>query len=544
VSTGVRSATSLVVRGLSRLRSAPRDRGVVAVLTALLMTVFLGVCALTIDVGSWYLVKARTQQAADAAALAAVVNLPDNFANAQTTAAQFAALNGFPQDPGTTTVTTKRIDGDLGSLSVTVSTTVANVFTGLFGVPTSTISSTGNAAYSPPLKMGSPCNRIGSDPDKVAGFDSPTCDKTAGGLWVNVNAPGTAKEEGDPFTVTRCTGFEDECLANGTNKERASTGYLYDVTVKQAGPLKVEIFDGPWVDVGKAVGNQCNSDALLGLNPTPSQPKRYASGDTSAYCTGDSLAKASPVTHTASVMNTTFTLRSAQGDPLSPETHAVMSGCKRTYSGYEPKDAAEFSARLSPGDPAFDPVFTAAFRKWSTLCTLGNVEAGTYVLQVGSSDDIAAGNRFAMRATGANQANLTISGHGSMDLFANDKSQNARFYLARTPTSSAGQTLHVRFYDVGECDGGCTLSLVAPNGVTATGCTTTGTLPISGCSFTPDASFNGRWIDLLVAVPKTYTCADSDPGACWYSVQYTGGAPHDVTAWTATMDGQPVRIVP
>ena len=52
-----------------------REGGYVAVMTALLMFVFMGLAAFAVDVGRWYVVG-QQEQRADAAALAGVTKLP------------------------------------------------------------------------------------------------------------------------------------------------------------------------------------------------------------------------------------------------------------------------------------------------------------------------------------------------------------------------------------------------------------------------------------------------------------------------------------
>lgn len=72
------------------------DRGVVAILTALLLPVVVGMVALAVEVGSWYAVKREMQSAADAAALGAAFELSRNNAAGMAAAANLdAARNGF-----------------------------------------------------------------------------------------------------------------------------------------------------------------------------------------------------------------------------------------------------------------------------------------------------------------------------------------------------------------------------------------------------------------------------------------------------------------
>jgi hypothetical protein len=69
------------------------ERGSVAVLTALALTVLLGFAALVVDVGLSWAVRAEAQTAADAAALAAASRLPDGPAGAVAAVRQYLDAN-------------------------------------------------------------------------------------------------------------------------------------------------------------------------------------------------------------------------------------------------------------------------------------------------------------------------------------------------------------------------------------------------------------------------------------------------------------------
>ena len=65
---------------MGRLR---HEAGQTVVLFAVLLPLFLGLGAIAVDIGYWYVVKKTAQDAADAAALAAAAELPDKFAAEQ-----------------------------------------------------------------------------------------------------------------------------------------------------------------------------------------------------------------------------------------------------------------------------------------------------------------------------------------------------------------------------------------------------------------------------------------------------------------------------
>ena len=91
-------------RPLSNRRRKAREGGYAAVLVAMLAAaVFIPITALAVDVARWYVELERVQTAADAAATAGVTYMPDDFANAKTTAIAVSGRNGYPNS-GTSTV--------------------------------------------------------------------------------------------------------------------------------------------------------------------------------------------------------------------------------------------------------------------------------------------------------------------------------------------------------------------------------------------------------------------------------------------------------
>jgi Flp pilus assembly protein TadG len=113
-----------------RLRS---ESGQVVALFAVLLIVLFGVAALVIDVGVWFAASRNVQGTADAAALAAAQELPNDPARASSEAASYttlnnAALSGSPAfSPDNSTVT------------VTVQRDVPSVFAKNFGLTSETI---------------------------------------------------------------------------------------------------------------------------------------------------------------------------------------------------------------------------------------------------------------------------------------------------------------------------------------------------------------------------------------------------------------------
>ena len=108
-------------------RSRARRRGVSMWLFAATLPITLGACGLVIDIGQLYARRAQAQRAADAAALAgAIVSGGDNSA-VETTAQQYARVNGYDVRNSKTQVrVTPNYSADGGTTSNTVRVWVAH----------------------------------------------------------------------------------------------------------------------------------------------------------------------------------------------------------------------------------------------------------------------------------------------------------------------------------------------------------------------------------------------------------------------------------
>jgi hypothetical protein len=117
------------------------ERGQILAIVAIAMMVLLGMAALTIDVGSWYVAKRKMQAAVDSAALAGAQRLP-NFVAARDLAAQYAATNG-------PTGATFTYSGDARTLDVIGTYVAPGIFSKVFGRSTVTISAEAAASSLP-----------------------------------------------------------------------------------------------------------------------------------------------------------------------------------------------------------------------------------------------------------------------------------------------------------------------------------------------------------------------------------------------------------
>ena len=67
---------------------------------------------------------------------------------------------------------------------------------------------------------------------------------------------------------------------------------------------------------------------------------------------------------------------------------------------------------------------------------------------------------------------------------------------------------------------------------------------VGGFSRTTSAQYDARIITLTLVVPTDYTCNTSVATGCWLKVKLDfTGAPADTTTWSASLLGDPVRLV-
>ena len=128
------------------MNSSPRrkirreEAGQTLVLFVLALAVLLGFTAMSIDVGLILHERRQLQNAADAAALAGVQELPDSSPAAVAMAQQYAAANGVDlTDPDYTFQATTPYDGDPGKIEVKVSRQVGFLFGRALGLDFATV---------------------------------------------------------------------------------------------------------------------------------------------------------------------------------------------------------------------------------------------------------------------------------------------------------------------------------------------------------------------------------------------------------------------
>jgi hypothetical protein len=310
------------------------------------------------------------------------------------------------------------------------------------------------------------------------------------------------------------------------------------------------------------------------------------------WCTGDQNAGGGG----GNLNNTSYIVRIPDSTPWNDTDNPIASCAPAYFRGIN----QPMQTLLDPTNAAPDAVYVKNyFHRWATVCSIpaANVVLGDYIVQVKTNSSRAslsapggtfqtwsntsdaettdnsitdAGyNRYSMRAGFGTSSGVTgqrpdgtgvsISATTNLPIYANAGSDTTpTFYLARiTPTAGSGRTLTLNLYDLGDVGNGsvdvhivppadatvgfssCTISV--DNGSPAT--FTSGNCTITGMT---SAVYNGRLVTATIPIPSTYSCDFASATGCWVTIQmtYSGGAqPNDTTTWSATLNGDPVRLV-
>lgn len=153
-----------------RVRRRERSRGQVLVIFALSSFVFVGMCAVVVDVAWYWANTLRVQRAADAAALAGAVLLPGKVDspisdNAYLRATNEAEKNGYKSGGGVSVTPIQDslavTGGNPNQLDVTITAPVPTFFMRVFGINSINATRTAKGEYVLPVPMGSPQNYYG-----------------------------------------------------------------------------------------------------------------------------------------------------------------------------------------------------------------------------------------------------------------------------------------------------------------------------------------------------------------------------------------------
>jgi hypothetical protein len=169
-------------------------------------------CAVVVDVAWYWASNLRIQRAADAAALAGVVHLPNDAPTAFSVARAEATKNGYTSGLGGYTVTPTVDPGNPRRLQVQINGPVGTHFAKLFGIASLPANRLSKAEYVLPVPMGSPQNYYGvgfyegrsavvTDTPANTALEPPGAEVT-GGSWVNPSRARTNNESSGLTTAS------------------------------------------------------------------------------------------------------------------------------------------------------------------------------------------------------------------------------------------------------------------------------------------------------------------------------------------------------
>ncbi|WP_421119310.1 pilus assembly protein TadG-related protein [Aquihabitans daechungensis] len=246
------------------------EHGYIMVMFALLLVPLLLMAGLAVDVGKWYSRSSDMRRAADAAALAGVVWLPDENA-ARTAALAAAARNGFVPS-STVTITVTPSSQSERRLKVTIrDTKVGSFFYSSLGGKDLDLRRTSFAEYVLAVPMGSPRNFFGTG-TLLASYTATGI--PAEYLYQSVNPYCTDKENGDRYQ----SGYNGDTCAGTANSEYRTSGYSMYIEAPEGrrAPIDVKLYDARYSEAAVSYQVQ-GTDSCVG----PFEPRSWSPNSTS-----------------------------------------------------------------------------------------------------------------------------------------------------------------------------------------------------------------------------------------------------------------------
>jgi len=504
-----------------RLMEAKDEQGAILPFVALVLVLLLGLASFAVDLGWFYLNSVRIQRAAESAALAGVIHMPQAYATkAEPTALQVAATNGYVDgvDNASITVVDGLTWGEPNQLEVEISDTVDTFLLRALGRQNQTITRSAVAEYVPPLPLGSPESQFGNscDPNEPGCTGQPN-------FWANIHGRYTDTRMGDAHS-SYCedgTGSGNPGCAQNVSWRNPATstrggGYLYGVEASAGNTFSIQFLDIVHHNIS---GGVTTNDG-------------WRTGDRGCEAWGDNSPNCGQTVRT--------TVYAPDPSPLNLNGNVTL--CVKDWA------------------PAPQIIETDPYVWETPWCTITPPADGLYVLQIEVLDPPIAFpgwsglNRYSVRATGG----ARLYGLGDMSLYNNATGTTSDFYMAEVSDIYSGKTFVLELYDPGEANPGGWVEIKAPNGpgvwgdyascrmsvrtseTAAWGANTT----LTPCRFFANNNggaddYNGDWIKLEMDL-NSYVCGTN----CWWKLNYNySNNVNDTTTWKAYIIGNPVHLL-
>jgi Flp pilus assembly protein TadG len=521
-----------------------RSRGQMLVVFVLSIFVLIGVVATVVDISWYWSSSLRAQRAADAAALAGVVYLPGNVAQAVTTAKAAAAANGFTDGLNGVVVTPYQDNSDDRRMDVDVQAPVSTFFARLFGITTFQTAKSAKAEFILAVPMGSPQNYYGVDQlRRAVGATTAVPDATgvgtltSQGAWGAVITKGGNHQNGDAYSPTW-----DDARASA-NADYDPDGYPYEVVIP-AGDSNgtIWIFDPSFCGVGP--------------NPTGGY-----------YGTGDHWIAGT----IGAPVSTYFTLYNENATPYDWTDDTLVTSSGSLFENQAQTDQGKSGGSYIFGTPQSTTVPDCSadtyHNRWWRMTT--GLLPGTYRLQISTTNQgnsaINAGtnaeNLWSLEATASGAVTPQVHGAGRMAVYNNLVSGLQTFYMAQIDSVHAGKTLEIDLFDPGDVSGDAFIRIKNPDGNAynyATFSYTTDNQCASNCSgnnvtqiqthyANGTSPFNNTWLTILIPLPSTYGLTGLTPAgetqAGWWKIEYNVNGGNDTTTWRVLIRGNPVHLI-
>jgi hypothetical protein len=529
---------------MRRARGLLRDDSAQAiVLVGLFLSALMALLGLAVDI-AWYQINVdRMQRAADAGALAGVVYLPGNIAQAQTAALNEAKKNGYENGIGGVTVTAAPEPANDKIINVRVTAPVQTWFARLVGVNQFSGSRNARAEFVLPVPMGSPQDYYGINVVCANSDTPPNCPQVPSavppgnlaplGFFGGVEAKGTERQNGDAYS----TYYNGNPTLNAGYDVR---GYSYVVDFP-SGTVdgKVWLYDPMFC----ATGGNTSTGRRLGV------------GD---FWLGNGGVP----------IRTDYNLWDMNGTPYDQTDDILLAS--KSYTSKDVDKSASYRGNQQygagyDGSGSSDCANNAAHNKWVLLNPTALLAPGQYRLQVVTSNGTTsenAVNGFGIQVSSTSGPSARVYGQSRMCAFIVINNTSI-FYLAQVEAAHAGKTLEIKLFDPGDISN-TTFRILMPTAVgysyatfswTATGSSCGA--PTSGTNVTslPTSSgscnyYNNQWVTISAAIPASYGSGGvapqppGEPGPGWWKIEYgTLGTGQDITTWEVNIRGNPVHLI-